>query len=109
MFEHARAHGHKFMAAFDYMPSGHDRVVKMFASFPSWQDFVTSTLLQVDPQSRHFYEVILEGKPCKLYLDTEWKGPADPGRIALRNLVDKLVAYVKVRVGFCACCTKEMS
>jgi hypothetical protein len=97
MLEHARTHNHKFRAAFDYIPFGHDRVVKMFASYATWEDFVTGTLLKADPQDRHFYEVIPEGKPCKLYLDIEWKGTADPGKTVLRHLVDELVAYVKVR------------
>ena len=100
MFEHARIHSHKFRAAFDYIPSGYGKVVKMFASFPSWEDFVTGTLLKADPQNRYFYEVIPEGEPCKFYLDIEWKGPADPGKAVLRHLVDELLAYVKVRDGF---------
>ena len=107
MLEHARMHNHKFMAAFDYIPVGYDRVVKMFASFPSWKDFVTGTLLKADPQNRHFYEVIPEGEPCKLYLDIEWKGPADPGKLVLRHLVDELVAYVKVRDGSFARASKQ--
>jgi hypothetical protein len=61
MFEHARMHNHTFRAAFDYIPSGYGRVIKMFASFPSWEDFVTGTLLKADPQDRHLYEVIPEG------------------------------------------------
>ena len=100
MFEHARMHNHKFRAAFDYIPFGYNRVVKMFASFPSWEDFVTGTLLKADPQNRYFYEVILEGKPCKFYLDVEWEGQADPGKVVLHHLVDELLAYVKVRDGF---------
>ena len=100
MFEHARLHNHRFKAAFDYLPYGHDRVVKMFASYLSWQDFVRDTLLKEEPQNRHFYEVIPEGEPCKLYLDVEWIGPADPEKVLLHHLIDELIAYVKVR--FCS-------
>lgn len=97
MFEHAKVHNHKFRVAFDYIPFGHDRIVKMFASYPSWEDFAAGTLFQLDGQNRHFYEVIPEGEPCKFYLDVEWKGPVDPGKTILCHLVDELVAYVKVR------------
>jgi hypothetical protein len=107
MFEHARIHSHKFRVAFDYIPFGYGKVVKMFASYPSWEGFASGTLLKADPQNRYFYEVIAEGEPCKFYLDIEWKGPADPGKIVLSDLVDELLAYVKVRDGFFACEKKE--
>jgi hypothetical protein len=71
MFEHAKQHNHRFMAAFDY--SANDgRVVKMYASYPTCEDFVRDTLLKTD--RRHFYELIREETPCKLYLDVEWVG-----------------------------------
>ena len=107
MFEHARMHNHKFKAAFDYIPSRYGKVIKMFASFPSWENFVTGTLLKADPQNRHFYEIIPEGRPCKFYLDIEWEGPVDPGKVVLRHLVVELLAYVKVREGIFACKRKK--
>jgi hypothetical protein len=98
MLEHAKQHDHKFKAAFNYRP--HDNVVKMFASYPTWEDFVSNTLLKANTENRHFYEVIPETEPCKLYLDVEWKGPADPEGIVLHHLVEKLLIYVKVRYFF---------
>ena len=65
-------------------------------------------MLKADPQNRHFYEIIPEGEPCKFYLDIEWEGPADPGKIVLRHLVVELLAYVEVRDGIFACKEKEM-
>lgn len=97
MLEHARRHNHKFKVASDYIPVGYDKPVKMFASYPSWEDFIKDELLKTDPQNRHYYEVITEGEPCKLYLDVEWEGPADPERTVLHHLVDELTVYVKVR------------
>jgi hypothetical protein len=95
MFEHAIVHNHKFKVAFDYCVYG--KIIKMFASYPSWKDFVTRTLPKTDSQNRHYYEVIQEGEPCKFYLDIEWEGPEDPGKTILHHLVDALAAYVKVR------------
>lgn len=95
MVEHAKKHGHKFKTAFDYRP--YDKVKKMFASYPTWEDFLSNTLLKANPEDRHFYEVIPETEPCKFYLDVEWKGPADPARKVLHHLMDALSLYVKVR------------
>ena len=67
MLEHAKQHDHKFKVAFDYRP--YDNVVKMFASYPTPEDFVSNTLLKAEPENRHFYEVIAETETCKLYLD----------------------------------------
>jgi hypothetical protein len=65
-------------------------------------------LLKADPEDRHFYEVIPEGEPCKLYIDVEWKGLADPGKTVIHHLVDELVAYVKVRWFFSHAHQKRM-
>jgi hypothetical protein len=93
MFEYAKQHNHQFMVAFDYLV---DRPgFKMYASYPGYEDFLRNTLYKTE--DRHFYELIQEGKPCKLYLDVEWKGPEDPEKRVIHNLVDELNAYVKVR------------
>lgn len=97
MFEHARQHGHKFMAAFDRERSDGD-IVKMYASYATCEEFVMGTLLKAG--IKHFYELIREGTPCKLYLDLEWKGPSDPETAygIIHNVVNELKAYTKVRI-----------
>lgn len=108
MFERAKHHSHKFMAAFDYMAND-GRVVKMYASYPTCEDFVTHTLLKTE--KRHFYELIPEETPCKLYLDVEWIGPPDPEKASqvLRHLVNELEAYTQVRNAILRACTAVIS
>jgi hypothetical protein len=96
MFEHARKHTHKFKAAFDCVWPEQNKVVKMFGSYASWEDF-RDDLLEAKPENRHFYEIISPEEPSKLYLDVEWIGPADPERTRFRHLINELVAYIKVR------------
>ena len=93
MYEQAELQGHKFMVASDYLV-GKD-VKKMFASYPSSGDFIQQTFLKTE--DKNFYEVIREGKPCKLFLDIEWIGQDDSERTVIRHLVDKLNAYTKVK------------
>lgn len=93
MFEQAGLRSHKFMVAFDYLAKD-GRVKKMYASYPSSEYFVRETLLKTE--SKHFYELIREGKPCKLFLDIEWIGRDDPKRRVISHVVDKLKAYTKV-------------
>ena len=104
MFERAKQHSHNFMAAFDYVAND-GRIVKMYASFPSCEDFVRHTLLKTE--RKHFYELIPEGTPCKLYLDVEWIGPLDPEKAAqvLQHLVNELEAYTQVRNAISQACT----
>jgi hypothetical protein len=97
MFEHAKQHNHKFMAAFDY--SANDgRVVKMYASYPTCEDFVTGSLLKTD--RKHFYELIPEKTPCKLYLDVEWIGmhSQEEAVQVVHCLVEELKAFTQVRI-----------
>ena len=94
MFEQAESHGHKFMVACDYRAKD-GKVKKMYASYPSLENFVRETLLKT-PDTL-FYELIPEERPCKLFLDIEWIGRDDPKRRVIRRLVDKLKAYTKVR------------
>ncbi len=94
MFEEADLKNHEFMVAFDYRAKD-GRIIKMYASYPSSGDFVRDTFLKT--WIRHFYELIQEGKPCKLFLDIEWIGLDDPQRKVIHHLVDKLKAYTKVR------------
>jgi len=93
MFDYAKAHGHDFMVAFDYLEQKPG--IKMYASYPGCEDFLRNTLYKTE--DRHFYELITEGKPCKLYLDVEWEGPEDPEKRVIHHLVSQLKAYVKVR------------
>ena len=95
MFEQAELHGHKFMVAFDYQAKDGCSVKKIYASYPSSEDFVSDTLLKTE--HKHFYELIPEGKPCKLFLDIEWTGRDDPKRRVIHHVVDKLKKYTKVR------------
>ncbi len=94
MFEHAKQHGHRFMAASDYSPIG---APKMYASYPTCEDFITETLLKTE--RKHFYELIPEGQPCKFFLDIEWVGPHDPEKALalIHYVVDKLKKYAQVR------------
>ncbi len=73
MFEHAKQHGHRFMAACNYAPIG---APKMYASYPACEDFITETLLKTE--KKHFYELIPEGQPCKFFLNMECVEPHDP-------------------------------
>ena len=101
MFEHAKQNDHKFMAAFDYAAHDGQRVVKMYASYPSCEDFVRGSLLKTD--RKHFYELIPEETPCKLYLDVEWIGTHSQEEAVqvVHCLVEELKAFTQVR----ACCT----
>jgi hypothetical protein len=97
MLEHAARHGHKFMAARDY-EANDGRIVKMYASYPSCEDFVAKTLHRTE--AKHFYELISGGAPCKLYFDVEWEGPPDPEKASqvVHCLVKKLRSYTHVRI-----------
>jgi hypothetical protein len=46
------------------------RGAKSFATFPSHNAFLRTILESSQPC---FYELIPEGKPCKLYFDIEWR------------------------------------
>jgi hypothetical protein len=96
MLEHAEHHNHFFMVAFDWIPIGTD-IKKMYASYSTCEKFIQDTLLRVNPQHRHFYELILPGKRCKPFMDVEWNGPQDIQGNVIHNLVGKLKAYFKVR------------
>lgn len=93
MFDYAKQRQHEFMVAFDYLEE--KPAIKMYASYPRCEDFLRNTLHKTE--DRHFYELIPEGKPCKLYLDVEWEGPEDPEKRVIHHLVGQLKAYVKVR------------
>ncbi len=56
------------MAAFDWIPVGTE-VKKMYASYSTCEKFIQDTLLQVNPQERHFYELVLQGRRCKPFID----------------------------------------
>ena len=94
MFEHADLHNHKFMVACD-CPTFRGKSAKMYASYPSTEDFVSNTLLKTE--ARNCYELIREGKSCKFYLDVEWIGPEDLNKVVIHHVVEKLKAYFKVR------------
>jgi hypothetical protein len=94
MFEHADLHNHKFMVACD-CPTFRGNPAKMYASYPSTEDFVSNTLLKTE--ARNCYELIREGKSCKFYLDVEWIGPEDLNKEVIHHVVEKLKAYFKVR------------
>jgi hypothetical protein len=104
MLEHAKQHNNKFMAAFDYAANDGRRVVKMYASYPTCEDFVAVALLKTE--RKHFYELIPEETPCKLYLDVEWTGTygQDEALQVVHPLVDELKAFARVRVA-AECCT----
>jgi len=97
MLEHAEQHNQCFMAAFDWIPVGTE-VKKMYASYSTCEKFIQDTLLQVNPQERHFYELVLQGRRCKPFIDVEWNGPQDTQKSVIHHLVGKLKAYFKVRV-----------
>jgi len=94
MFEHAKQHGHRFMAACDYAPIG---APKMYASYPACEDFITETLLKTE--RKHFYELIPEGQPCKFFLNMEWLEPHDQEKALalIHYVVNKLKKYAQVR------------
>jgi hypothetical protein len=94
MFEQADSQGHEFMVASDCLAKD-GSIKKMYASYPSSGDFIRDTLSKTE--NKIFYELIREGKPCKLFLDIEWIGRDDPKRRVIRHVVDKLKAYTKVR------------
>lgn len=104
MFEHAEVHGHNFMVAFDRLAKD-GRIVKMYASYPSSEDFVSNTLSKTE--NKHFYELIRAEKPCKLFLDIEWTGQDDPHKRVIHHVVDKLKAYTKVREQTFRSCANE--
>ncbi len=81
MFDYAKEHGHDFMVALDYLEQKPG--IKMYASYPGCEDFLRNTLYKTE--DRHFYELIPEGKPCKLYLDVEWEGPEDPEKRVIHH------------------------
>ena len=86
--------GHKFLVASDYLVKD-GSVKKMYASYPSSGDFIRETLSKTE--NKVFYELMREGKPCKLFLDIEWIGQDDPEGRVIHHVVDKLKAYTKVR------------
>ncbi|TRY72139.1 hypothetical protein TCAL_10609 [Tigriopus californicus] len=52
---------------------------------------------------RHWYEVIGQRCPCKLYFDIEFhrdKNPDRPGSQIVAQLKDLLIAYIRLRLGF---------
>lgn len=85
------------MVAFDYSASD-GRVVKMYASYPTCEDFVNDTLLKTE--RKHFYELIPEEMPCKLYLDVEWIGTHGPEKAVevVHHLIEGLKAFAQVRI-----------
>jgi hypothetical protein len=94
MFEQADSQGHEFMVASDCLAKD-GSIKKMYASYPSSGDFIRDTLSKTE--NKIFYELIREGKPCKLFLDIEWIGQDDPEGRVIHHVVDKLKAYTKVR------------
>jgi hypothetical protein len=94
MFERADLQGHKFLVASDYFAKD-GSVKKMYASYLSSGDFIRDTLSKTE--NKVFYELMREGKPCKLFLDIEWIGQDDPEGRVIHHVVDKLKAYTKVR------------
>jgi hypothetical protein len=42
------------------------------------QDWLTTKMFQLSPTQRHFYEIIRENSPCRLYLDLEFPLPPPP-------------------------------
>ena len=94
MFEHADLHNHKFMVACD-CPTFRGKPAKMYASYPSAEDFLNNTLLKTE--DRTYYELIREGRPCKFYSDLEWIGPEDLNRGVIHHVVENLKAYFQVR------------
>jgi hypothetical protein len=64
MLERAEQYDHCFMAAFDWIPMGTE-VKKMYASYSICEKFIQDTLLQVNPQERHFYELVLQERRCR--------------------------------------------
>ena len=95
MFEYAKKHNHTFMVAYDYRVAEGVPIKKKFASYPSCGDFLLKTFEKTN--GKYFYEIIAEGRPCKLFLDVEWYGPRDTEGRVIRHLVDELISFVKVR------------
>lgn len=94
MFEHADLHNHKFLVACD-CPTSRGKTAKMYASYPSAEDFLNNTLLKT--VVRTFSELIREGMWCKFYSDLEWIGPEDLKREVIHYVVEELKAYFQVR------------
>jgi len=92
MLHEADSAGHGFAAACDYWAADGGRVVKMYASYETADEFVTDTLLACS--TRYLYEVIREGRRCKLYVDVEWEEGPDSeqeGMDRLEYLVKELL------------------
>ena len=68
----------------------------MYASYSRCENFIQDNLFKINPEGRHFYELVQNGRHCKPYLDIEWNGPEDPEKAVIHHLVDALKAYVKV-------------
>jgi len=102
MLHEADSAGHGFAAACDYWAADGGRVVKMYASYETADEFVTDTLLACS--TRYLYEVIREGRRCKLYVDVEWEEGPDSeqeGMDRLEYLVKELLLDLQILPGCC--------
>jgi hypothetical protein len=95
MFEDADAAGRSVFVAQD---SGFGNASKEYASLQSHEE-LAEILMSSQDQECCMYELIREGRPCKLYLDLEWESEkmvaADAHRV-LTNVVAKLHAFLQV-------------
>ena len=70
-----------------HMPSFNDKFYYAYGSFPVWEDALAAMAL-VDPDERHFFELIPEGRAVKPYLDIDCDvlpaGYADVGALVAR-------------------------
>ena len=82
----AAAEGHRceLQAA---LPKWNRGKYNAYGSFPAWEDALAAMAL-VDPDERHFYELIPKGRPVKPYLDFDCdvlpSGYADVGALVAR-------------------------
>lgn len=73
-FHEGDTEGHQMFVQLESLSRNHVKVHRSYGSYPDAETFVFN-LISCQASQAHFYELIREGRPCKLYLDIEWEVP----------------------------------
>lgn len=94
--EKAANHSHFRVFSFEIASDGRRHFLAGPATTVFWK------IKRLKAHKRHWYEVIGQGCPCKLYFDIEFYRDKNPGRDGsqiLAQFKDKLIAYIRLRLG----------